>query len=209
MSNLDALYRGLDSLSTGYVIAMFLMVFFVIVAIAEAAYYVSLFSASALNTQVIISSFMFTAAVSIAVNIPINYYFFYRSFSYLATVNPIKYGIGKLGVLISILNQVVFSIAFSVMAAVSPYLSAFKMLSIIFGITSFGSFILIAIALYRLAEEYSNLFIPISIVLFVLMYLFNMLLNAALASGIFEIVGVLLMIVGLNEIKKKVGKMAG
>lgn len=201
----NLLRDGVGRLFTGYLISLFLGIAYVLVVLIEASILGSIYEQSlSLSESFVAFWLMITMAVLALVSVPVEYFLFYMGFSKLAMVNPSRYGIGRLGALLSVVVDFIEAVSFTILSIASPSLGIFIIVLVIFGIVGLIIFVLIAVALYRLAEEYSSTKLSVGIILLFFMYLFNIVFVSGFVLGIIGLIGYILLLAGIDEVRNRI-----
>jgi hypothetical protein len=140
------------------------------------------------------------------------YTYYYRGFMKLATADPLKYGIGRVGSIIGMAGLVInissSALLLSLTFSLSNIWTAYLILSLPMIIGIVGT-ILMMVALYRLGEQFSVGYLSAGAALVIFMavvILFILIPGAIIVVGILGLLigipTIILLLVGLNEVKK-------
>ena len=215
------IYDGVSLLFTGVI---FELVFGILVAIVTIAVVFGIvYSGLITNEDYLVNEVVHAAAIIGIVfgliNFIIIYVYYYRGFTKLAVADPSRYSIGRVGSIVSIAGQVIgislAALLLSLTFNLSNVWMAYLMLSP-GNIVDFVATVLIMNALYRLGNYFNVSYLSIGAVLAVFMAvisLFNMIPGASVVVGILGLLigipALILLMIGLNEVKKAVGGKLG
>jgi len=215
------IYDGVSLLFTGVI---FELVFGILVAIVTIAVVFGIvYSGLITNEDYLVNEVVHAAAIIGIVfgliNFIIIYVYYYRGFTKLAVADPSRYSIGRVGSIANIVGQVIgislAALLLSLTFNLSNVWMAYLMLSP-GNIVDFVATVLIMNALYRLGNYFNVSYLSIGAVLAVFMAvisLFNMIPGASVVVGILGLLigipALILLMIGLNEVKKAVGGKLG
>jgi hypothetical protein len=215
------IYDGVSLLFTGVI---FELVFGILVAIVTIAVVFGIvYSGLITNEDYLVNEVVHAAAIIGIVfgliNFIIIYVYYYRGFTKLAVADPSRYSIGRVGSIVNIVGQVIgislAALLLSLTFNLSNVWMAYLMLSP-GNIVDFVATVLIMNALYRLGNYFNVSYLSIGAVLAVFMAvisLFNMIPGASVVVGILGLLigipALILLMIGLNEVKKAVGGKLG
>jgi len=215
------IYDGVSLLFTGVI---FELVFGILVAIVTIAVVFGIvYSGLITNEDYLVNEVVHAAAIVGIVfgliDFIIIYVYYYRGFTKLAVADPSRYSIGRVGSIVNIVGQVIgislAALLLSLTFNLSNVWMAYLMLSP-GNIVDFVATVLIMNALYRLGNYFNVSYLSIGAVLAVFMAvisLFNMIPGASVVVGILGLLigipALILLMIGLNEVKKAVGGKLG
>jgi hypothetical protein len=200
------IYDGISLLFTGVIFVLIVSILFGIVTLAVA----SSIAYSGVNEAVHVSAVI--GIISGLIFFIIIYTYYYGGFMKLATADPLKYGIGRVGSIIGMAGQVIgislSALLLSLTFSLSNIWTAYLMLSLPMIIGIVGT-ILMMVALYRLGEQFSVGYLSAGAVLTIFMAVIILFILIPGAIIVVRILGLLIGIptiillpVGLNEVKK-------
>ena len=197
---LALLLEGVSRIFNGFIVGLVLGVLFVIA-------YVTIVLSSFGNVDFLIHGFGILFIILGLLSLPIDYYFLYSGLVYLSRVDRNKYGIGAWGGLgLLVLSGVL--IAYGIYLAIS-HISLSMLLIIAVPIIIVGLIIqiLMYIALYRLGNDFNVSYLTAGIIILIVAAAIYAIPVINIAGGILALVGFILMLIGLNEVKKKIEAM--
>ena len=197
---LALLLEGVSRIFNGFIVGLVLGVLFVIA-------YVTIVLSSFGNVDFLIHGFGILFIILGLLSLPIDYYFLYSGLVYLSRVDRNKYGIGAWGGLgLLVLSGVL--IAYGIYLAIS-HISLSMLLIIAVPIIIVGLIIqiLMYIALYRLGNDFNVSYLTAGIIILIVAAVIYAIPVINIAGGILALVGFILMLIGLNEVKKKIEAM--
>ena len=215
------IYDGVSLLFTGVILELIFGILFTIVTIAVV--FGIVYSGLITNEDYLVNEVVHAAAIIGIVfgliNFIIIYVYYYRGFTKLAVADPSRYSIGRVGSIVNIVGQVIgislAALLLSLTFNLSNVWMAYLMLSP-GNIVDFVATVLIMNALYRLGNYFNVSYLSIGAVLAVFMAvisLFNMIPGASVVVGILGLLigipALILLMIGLNEVKKAVGGKLG
>ena len=200
------IYDGVSLLFTGAIFGFIVSILFGIVTLAVA----SSIAYSGVNEVVHVSAVI--GIIYGLILFIIIYTCYYRGFMKLATADPLKYGIGKVGSIIGMAGLVInissSALLLSLTFSLSNIWTAYLILSLPMIIGIVGT-ILMMVALYRLGEQFSVGYLSAGAALVIFMaviILFILIPGAIIVVGILGLLigipTIILLLVGLNEVKK-------
>jgi hypothetical protein len=153
------------------------------------------------------------------INFIITYVYYYRGFTKLAMADPSRYSVGRVGSIVSIVGQVIGISLAALLLSLTFNLSNVWMVYLILSpgnIVGFVGSVLTMIALYRLGDHFNVSYLSTGATLLAFMAainLFNMIPGASVVAGILGLLigipALILLMIGLNEVKKAVGGKLG
>jgi uncharacterized membrane protein len=215
------IYDGVSLLFTGVILELIFGILFTIVTIAVV--FGIVYSGLIINEDYLINEVVHATAISGIVfgliDFIIIYVYYYRGFTKLAMADPSKYSIGRTGSIVNIVGQI---IGISLAALLLPLTFNLSNVWMAYLISSPGSIVgfvatvLTMIALYRLGNHFNVSYLSTGAALLVFMAvinLFNMIPGASVVVGILALLigipALILLMIGLNEVKKAVGGKLG
>jgi len=224
------IYDGVSLLFTGVIFELIFGILFVIVTIAVVFSVVysggsgvySGWSMMARESYLINEAVHAGAIIGIVfglIDFIITYVYYYKGFTKLAMADPSRYSIGRVGSIVSIAGQVIGISLAALLLPLTFNLSNVWMVYLISSpgrIVGFVATVLITIALYRLGDHFNVSYLSTGAVLLVFMAvinLFNMIPGVSVVVGILNLLigipALILLMIGLNEVKKAVGSKLG
>jgi hypothetical protein len=217
------IYDGVSLLFTGVIFELIFGILFVIVTIAVVFSVVySGWSMMAREGYLINEVVHAAAIIGIVLGLIyfiITYVYYYKGFTKLAMADPSRYNIGRVGSIVSIAGQVIGISLAALLLSLTFNLSNVWMVYLISSpgsIVGFVATVLIMIALYRLGNHFNVSYLSTGAALLVFMAvinLFNMIPGASVVVGILALLigipALILLMIGLNEVKKAVGGKLG
>jgi len=215
------IYDGVSLLFTGVI---FELVFGILIAIVTIAVVFGIvYSGLITNEDYLVNEVVHAAAIIGIVfgliNFIIIYVYYYRGFTKLAVADPSRYSIGRVGSIVNIVGQVIGISLAALLLSLTFNLSNVWMAYLMSSpgsIVGFVATVLIMNALYRLGNYFNVSYLSIGAVLAVFMAainLFNMIPGASVVVGILGLLigipALILLMIGLNEVKKAVGGKLG
>jgi len=147
------------------------------------------------------------------------YVYYYRGFTKLAMADPSRYSIGRVGSIVNIVGQIIGISLAALLLSLTFNLSNVWMAYLISSpgsIVGFVGSVLTMVALYRLGDHFNVSYLSAGAALLVFMAainLFNMIPGASVVVGILALLigipALILLMIGLNEVKKAVGGKLG
>lgn len=195
------LYHGVSRIFDGYIAGIGLGVLLVIILVA-------IILASDDSVTALIRNFGIFFIVVGVIGFPFILFFMYRGFTYLAMADKERYGIGVFGAIGSLtLSLALIPEGASLLVLRASY-STFLVMAVATIIIGFVFELLMYVALYRLGDYFSVGYLTGGIII----SLFATVLSAIpvieiIGGGILGLVGFVLILVGLNEVKKSLEKM--
>jgi hypothetical protein len=215
------IYDGVSLLFTGVI---FELVFGILVAIVTIAVVFGIvYSGLITNEDYLVNEVVHAAAIIGIVfgliNFIIIYVYYYRGFTKLAVAEPSRYSIGRVGSIVNIVGQVIGISLAALLLSLTFNLSnvwIVYLMSSPGSIVGFVGSVLTMIALYRLGDHFNVSYLSAGATLLVFMAainLFNMIPGASVVVGILGLLigipALILLMIGLNEVKKAVGGKLG
>ncbi|WP_446752336.1 hypothetical protein [Vulcanisaeta sp. JCM 16161] len=195
------LYHGVSRIFDGYIAGIGLGVLLIIVLVV-------IILASDDNVAALIHNFGIFFIVIGVLGIPFTYFFMYRGFTYLAMADRDRYGIGALGAIGSLALSLALIPEGALLLVLRTSYSTFLVLSVVTIIVGFVFELLMYIALYRLGDYFSVGYLTAGIII---ISLFTTLLSVIpvieIIGSIIGLIGFVLILVGLNEVKKSVERI--
>jgi len=200
------IYSGVSLIFTGVIFDLIVSILFGVVIFAVA----SSIAYSGVNEAVHVSAVI--GIISELIYFIIIYTYYYRGFMKLATADPLKYGIGRVGSIIGMAGLVISislsALLLSLTFSLSNVWAAYLMLSLPIIIGIIGT-ILMMVALYRLGEQFNIGYLSAGAALMIFMAVIILFILIPGAIIVVAILGLLigiptfiLLLVGLNEVKK-------
>jgi len=217
------IYDGVSLLFTGVIFELIFGILITIVTIAVVFSIVYSGSSMMANEDYLVNEVVHAAAIigiiTNLIDFVIVYAYYYRGFTKLAMADLSRYSIGRVGSIVSIAGQV---IGISLAALLLSLTFNLSNVWIVYLISSPGSIVgfvanvLITIALYRLGDHFNVSYLSTGATLLAFMAainLFNMIPGASVVVGILGLLigipALILLMIGLNEVKKAVGGKLG
>ncbi len=192
------LYQGVSRIFDGYIAGIGLGVLLIIILVV-------IILASDDNVTALIHNFGIFFIVIGVIGFPFTFFFMYRGFTYLARADKGRYGIGTFGAIGSLALNLVLIPEGALLLVLSISYPIFLVMGVVTIIVGFVFELLMYIALYRLGDYFNVGYLTAGIVI----SLFATVLSAIpmidiVGGGIIGLVGFVLILVGLNEVKKKI-----
>jgi hypothetical protein len=217
------IYDGVSLLFTGVIFELIFDILIIIVTIAVVFSIVYSGSSMMANEDYLVNEVVHAAAIigiiSGLIDFIIIYTYFYRGFTKLAMADPSKYSIGRTGSIVNIVGQIIGISLAALLLSLTFNLSNVWMAYLISSpgsIVGFVAIVLTMIALYRLGNHFNVSYLSTGAALLVFMAainLFNMIPGASVVVGILALLigipALILLMIGLNEVKKAVGGKLG
>jgi hypothetical protein len=217
------IYDGVSLLFTGVIFELIFDILIIIVTIAVVFSIVYSGSSMMANEDYLVNEVVHAAAIigiiSGLIDFIIIYTYFYRGFTKLAMADPSKYSIGRTGSIVNIVGQIIGISLAALLLSLTFNLSNVWMAYLISSpgsIVGFVATVLTMIALYRLGNHFNVSYLSTGAALLVFMAainLFNMIPGASVVVGILGLLigipALILLMIGLNEVKKAVGGKLG
>ncbi|MFP3280678.1 MAG: DUF973 family protein [Vulcanisaeta sp.] len=217
------IYDGVSLLFTGVILELIFGILFTIVTIAVVFGIVYSGSSMMADEDYLINEVIHATAISGIVlgliDFIIIYVYYYRGFTKLAMADPSRYSIGRIGSIVNIVGQIIGISLAALLLSLTFNLSNVWMAYLISSpgsIVGFVGSVLTMIALYRLGDHFNVSYLSAGAILLVFMAAINLLNMIPGASVVVGILGLLigipaliLLMIGLNEVKKAVGGKLG
>ncbi|WP_148678257.1 DUF973 family protein [Vulcanisaeta distributa] len=143
----------------------------------------------------------------VAIGVPVLYYYMYRGFNELVRADRARYGIGMLGIKVLLLISPLLLAEGLYLALVNQSPVTFLLLRVVNSIIALVLYVLVLIALYRLGSEFDADRLKVGVVMTIVTVFILMLPNVI--AAIIGIVGVMLMLMGLGDVKRAIERELG
>jgi len=217
------IYDGVSLLFTGVILELLFGILITIVTIAVVFSIVYSGSSMMANEDYLVNEAVHAAAIiGIITNLiafVIVYAYYYRGFTKLAMADPSRYSIGRVGSIVSIAGQIIGISLTALLLTLTFNLSNVQIIYLMSSpgdIVGFVGSVLTMIALYRLGDHFNVSYLSVGATLTIFMAavnLFNMIPGASVIVKVLDLLigipALILLMIGLNEVKKAVGGKLG
>ena len=195
---LALLLEGVSRIFNGFIVGLVLGIIFAIA-------YVALILSSDDNAEAFIHGLGILIIILGVLAFPINYYFLYGGLVYLSRADRGKYGIGAWGGLGLLVLSGVLIIYGVFLIASHISLTMFLMMTVPIAIVGLIIQVFMYVALYRLGNDFNVGYLTAGIIILLFATVLSVIPLINVVGGILGLVGFVLMLVGLNEVKNKIG----
>ncbi|GAB6943704.1 hypothetical protein [Vulcanisaeta sp. JCM 14467] len=194
---LALLLEGVSRIFNGFIVGLVLGVIFAIA-------YVALTLSSDGSAEAFIHGLGILIIVLGVLAFPINYYFLYGGLVYLSRADRGKYGIGAWGGLGLLVLDSVLIIYGVYLIASRISLTTFLMTAVPIAVVGLIIQVLMYAALYRLGDDFGVGYLTTGVIILLFATVLSAIPLINVVGGILGLVGFVLMLVGLNEVKNKI-----
>lgn len=190
------LYHGVSRIFDGYIVGIGLGALLVIIL-------VTIILASDDNVAALIHNFGIFLIIIGVIGSPFTFFFMYRGFTYLAMADRGgRYGIGAFGAICSLALSPALIPEGVLLLVLSISYFIFIVMSVVTIIVGFVFELLMYIALYRLGNYFNMGYLTAGIIISLFATVLSAIPVIEIVGGIIGLIGFVLILVGLNEIKK-------
>ena len=159
------------------------------------------------SVSLMIRGYGILQVAEVAVGVPVLYHYMYRGFNEFVKADKARYGIGMLSIKVLLLISPLLLAEGLYLALAKASLIAFLLFRIIDGIIALVLYVLVLIALYRLGSEFNADRLKIGVIITIVTVF--ILVSSNVIAAIIGIVGIVLMLMGLGDVKRTIENRLG
>ncbi|WP_054856642.1 DUF973 family protein [Vulcanisaeta sp. JCM 16159] len=189
------IYNGVSRIQTGINIGVMLGIIYGIALLV-----INLLGS--MSIEAMIRGYGILQVAEVAVGLPVLYHYMYRGFNELTKADSARYGIGRLGVILLLVISPLLLAEGLYFILVDVSQSIFLLLRVVDSVVALVIYVLILVALYRLGSEFNVDHLRIGAILVIVSAV--ILVTPNILAAIIGLVGVVLTITGIGEVKRVV-----